>query len=128
MTDDTEAREAFEAWISHPDSPFWGILTKDNEGRYLEDDTHVAWVGWKAASRSLSAAAALLRANGYVVEEPKVKALSEEIVNRRFGREHVLPCKDPNTITCALYKCQISNECRRATCSGTGARPAGEKT
>ncbi len=35
-----------------------------------------------------------------------------EIVKRRFGSAHDKPCKQPTTITCALWRCQYANECQ----------------
>lgn len=36
----------------------------------------------------------------------------DEIVRRRFGRDHAAPCKRPDVLTCALSQCQHANECR----------------
>ncbi len=37
---------------------------------------------------------------------------TDEIAWRRFGRDHAKPCKNPDTLTCALWECQKANECQ----------------
>lgn len=37
---------------------------------------------------------------------------TKEIVARRFGLDHDKPCKRPDVITCAQWRCQMANECR----------------
>jgi hypothetical protein len=36
----------------------------------------------------------------------------DDPVWRRFGRDHDKPCRDPQITTCAMWKCQIANECQ----------------
>jgi hypothetical protein len=36
----------------------------------------------------------------------------EEIVGRRFGSDHEKPCAEPEIRTCALWNCQIANQCQ----------------
>lgn len=35
-----------------------------------------------------------------------------EIVARRFGRDHERKCNSPVVLTCAMWECQVANECR----------------
>jgi hypothetical protein len=35
-----------------------------------------------------------------------------EIARRRFGSDHDKTCKRPEVRTCALWECQIANECQ----------------
>ena len=70
MSDDTQAaRAAFEAWAK----PKLAIATYGDDTTYISYETRSAWSAWIAcwdASRSIPAAAALLRAPGWTVEEP----------------------------------------------------------
>lgn len=36
----------------------------------------------------------------------------DEIVWRRFGRDHDKPCRNPTVLTCAFWECQVANECQ----------------
>lgn len=37
---------------------------------------------------------------------------TNEVISRRFGRDHEKPCKRPNVLTCAMWKCQSAGECQ----------------
>lgn len=47
-----------------------------------------------------------------------------EIVNRRFGRNHEQPCDRPEVLTCALWECQKAGCCQahKREPLGTGAQ------
>jgi Zn finger protein HypA/HybF involved in hydrogenase expression len=139
VTDDTQAREALLT------CPLCGsahlIKGWEPEGW---DNSRLRWVAcgechctapssvvWNA--RSLPAAAAFLRANGYVVEEPKCKTCD--------GDGRVWTGELPPVVTCPtcsgtgarITQAQIDviKELEAkldAHMDGTGARPAGEKT
>jgi hypothetical protein len=36
----------------------------------------------------------------------------DEIVRRRFGRDHDKPCNRPSILTCAMPECQYANACQ----------------
>lgn len=36
----------------------------------------------------------------------------EDIVRRRFGRNHDKPCNKPDVLTCALWECQNADQCQ----------------
>jgi hypothetical protein len=36
----------------------------------------------------------------------------DKIVWRRFGRDHDKPCRRPEMLTCAMWKCQRANQCQ----------------
>ena len=72
---DREAREAFEKWNDEA-LEFLGLERHSHyRSDYAEAKTRLAWHAFLAAwnARSLTAAAALLRAAGWTVEEPRCK-------------------------------------------------------
>lgn len=42
----------------------------------------------------------------------RIVAHHDEIVRRRFGRNHAAPCNRPSVITCARWTCQKANRCQ----------------
>jgi hypothetical protein len=37
----------------------------------------------------------------------------DEIIMRRFGRDHDKPCADPTVLTCTFVECQVANRCQK---------------
>jgi hypothetical protein len=56
---------------------------------------------------------------GWKVHRPGQDPELDEIVYRRFGRDHKRPCRRPEVTTCALWACQFANACQ----SHNGSRP-----
>jgi hypothetical protein len=36
----------------------------------------------------------------------------DEVVQRRFGRDHEKPCRRPDVLTCAKWNCQSAGACQ----------------
>jgi len=46
----------------------------------------------------------------------------KEIIQRRFGSRHDLPCNNPNVLTCAMWECQKAGSCQNGRPIGTGTQ------
>lgn len=55
------------------------------------------------------------------------KETDDEIVWRRFGRDHENPCNNPNVTTCALWQCQVANACQLAVAKSVCSKEAIDK-
>lgn len=47
------------------------------------------------------------------MDKPDREAI-REIVRRRFGSRHDKPCERPETLTCAIWECQVRDRCVHA--------------
>lgn len=48
------------------------------------------------------------------LSEPERTGRMAEIARRRFGRDHDKPCERPETLTCAMWACQVRDRCVHA--------------